>query len=67
MGYWISLAILGLYSAILLLFVTGYRYTTFPRGILVKIALSLFWPVLLIIYPRFRRNFQRALERDRSL
>ncbi len=67
MAYWLCLLFFVLYLAVLLLFITGYRYTTFPRGILAKISLSLFWPLLLITYPRFRRNFQRALERDRSL
>jgi hypothetical protein len=63
----LSLSIFGFYLAISVIFITGYHYTTFRRKILSKLIFSLFWPILLITYPRFRRNFQRALERDRLL
>jgi hypothetical protein len=65
--FWLGLLVLGIYFTILGLFITGYRYTTFQRGLLIQLTLSLLWPILVITYPRFRRNFQRALERDRSL
>jgi len=65
--FWLGLLVLGIYFTILGLFITGYRCTTFQRGLLIQLTLSLLWPILVITYPRFRRNFQRALERDRSL
>lgn len=67
MEYWFLLAILALYLTIMGLFITGYRHTTFPHRTVPKLSLSVLWPLLLIVYPRFRRNFQRALKRSRVL
>lgn len=67
MNFWLSLLILIVYLVFLGLFVSGYRHTTFSRSPFNIIFLSLLWPVLLIVYPRFRRNFRRALERDSML
>ncbi|MEY2985647.1 MAG: hypothetical protein RLZZ568_2264 [Cyanobacteriota bacterium] len=63
MEYFLWIAILMVYLVALALFAAGYRYTTFPRRKLAIFSLSLLWPLLIIVYPRFRRNFKGHWEK----
>jgi hypothetical protein len=43
-------------------FWNGYRSTNFSSRLPNRLALTLFWPLLLAVNPAYRKNFQKALK-----
>ena len=43
-------------------FWNGYRSTNFSSSLPNRLALTLFWPLLLAVNPAYRKNFQKALK-----
>jgi hypothetical protein len=43
-------------------FWAGYDRTSFERGILTRLSLSLLWLPLLVVSKNYRRNFTKALK-----
>lgn len=60
----LPLLIMLLYLTGVIIFATGYGYTTFSKTIPKATILSLFWPVFLVSNGRYRRNFRRAVKRN---
>ena len=62
MGHLIGFVLLVVYVGGIWKFLSGYRRTNFNSGLPGRITLALLWPVLLISYKSYRRNFQKALK-----
>ncbi|WP_041237950.1 hypothetical protein [Gloeothece citriformis] len=58
----IGLLVLVVYLGGIWKFSTGYRNTNFNRSLPTRLMLSILWPVLLVINPSYRQNFQKALK-----
>jgi hypothetical protein len=43
-------------------FWNGYNRTNFSPSLPSRLALSIFWPILLAVNPAYRQNFQKALK-----
>ena len=54
--------LLGAYLWGIWKFWRGYRRTSFSPSLSNRLALSLLWPVLLIVNSSYRQNFRKALK-----
>lgn len=62
MGTLIGFVLAVVYAGGIWRFLTGYGRTNFSRSLSTRIALALLWPVLWVVNPSYRRNFQKALK-----
>lgn len=62
MEFIITLGVIIVYGGGGWKFWNGFHRTSFSRSLPNRLALSLLWPVLLIVNKSYRRNFNKALK-----
>ncbi len=58
LGHLLVFALAGAYGWGAWKFLSGFQHTNYAQG---RFSLALLWPVLFVVNPSYRQNFQRAL------
>ena len=62
MGSLIAIILISTYGFGIYKFWQGFDQTNFNRDLMNKLALSAFWPALVIVNKSYRKNFTKALK-----